>query len=90
MRKERPPILWPAWRYGPDREKELFDSPEDVPKGWKEKPWFKPRGGNIGFFVDDLPGVSDDELKSRLTKKKIPYNPKWFRKKLLHLLKENE
>jgi hypothetical protein len=37
---ETPPVYthqaWPAWRYGPDGEAEVFDRPEDVPEGWTE------------------------------------------------------
>ena len=25
---------WPAWRYGPDGEAEIFNSEEEVPPGW--------------------------------------------------------
>jgi len=29
---------WPAWRYGPEGESEVFATPEDVPEGWTERP----------------------------------------------------
>lgn len=29
---------WPAWRYGPKGEAEIFNSAEEVPKGWKDAP----------------------------------------------------
>lgn len=29
---------WPAWRYGPEGESQLFDKAEDVPEGWGDVP----------------------------------------------------
>lgn len=29
---------WPAWYYGPGGEGKIFDSPDDVPKGWVDHP----------------------------------------------------
>jgi len=29
---------WPAWRYGPGGEAEIFASEADVPSGWKDHP----------------------------------------------------
>ena len=27
---------WPAWRYSPEGDGEVFDKPEDVPEGWTD------------------------------------------------------
>ena len=27
---------WPSWRYGPKGEAAIFESEDDVPKGWKD------------------------------------------------------
>jgi hypothetical protein len=29
---------WPAFRYGPNGEAQIFQRPEDVPEGWKDSP----------------------------------------------------
>lgn len=30
--------MWPAWRYGPDGAAEIFNSEDEVPKGWQDHP----------------------------------------------------
>lgn len=32
------PKRWPAWRYGPNGESKLCQTPDDVPKGWEDTP----------------------------------------------------
>jgi hypothetical protein len=32
------PSYWPAWRYGPDGAKAIFNSAEEVPEGWADSP----------------------------------------------------
>lgn len=29
---------WPAWRYGPNGQSAVFESEDDVPKGWVDHP----------------------------------------------------
>lgn len=29
---------WPAWRYGPNGQADIFQSPEEVPDGWQNHP----------------------------------------------------
>lgn len=88
-RKVYVPVRYPGWFYGPDGEKAIFNREEDVPDGWKDHPWLKARGTNVSVFdvEDDFPGT-DAELSARLTELNIPHNPRWFRAKLLQLLKE--
>lgn len=41
LEETQPPyvyVAWPAWRYGPNGEAEIFNSAEEVPKGWGETP----------------------------------------------------
>lgn len=41
MSKDKPELSqkdWPAWFYGPAGEAEIFNSPDDVPDGWKDHP----------------------------------------------------
>jgi hypothetical protein len=35
---DKPIILWPSWRYGPNGEAQIFEKAEDVPKGWEDHP----------------------------------------------------
>jgi len=37
-RKERLPKKWPAWRYGPHGEAEIFQHSGEVPEGWVDSP----------------------------------------------------
>ncbi len=30
--------FWPSWRYGPDGQGKIFNSADEVPKGWKDHP----------------------------------------------------
>jgi hypothetical protein len=36
--RKGPKKFWPAWRYGPAGESQVFDRPEDVPAGWEDHP----------------------------------------------------
>lgn len=31
-------VPWPAWRYGPNGERAIFQRAEDVPAGWEDTP----------------------------------------------------
>lgn len=31
-------VAWPAWRYGPKGESQVFDSEAEVPAGWQDHP----------------------------------------------------
>ena len=35
-RPEKP--HWPGWFYGPNGEAKIFQSPDEVPKGWEDHP----------------------------------------------------
>lgn len=32
------PVKWPGWFYGPNGEAEIFQSEDEVPKGWLDHP----------------------------------------------------
>jgi hypothetical protein len=61
---------WPAWRYGPDGEADVFENEADVPKGWKNHPSAfekpakeakaKPAGEQAGNADVDAAGVAFD------------------------------
>lgn len=34
---------WPAMRYGPSGEQQIFKSPDDVPEGWADRPGGEPK-----------------------------------------------
>jgi hypothetical protein len=47
---------WPAFRYGPEGERQIFQRPEDVPDGWQDSPDFVTAAKEIGAeTVADLP-----------------------------------
>jgi len=47
---------WPAFRYGPEGERKVFQSPDDVPEGWQDSPNFVQAAKNIGAeTIADLP-----------------------------------
>lgn len=47
---------WPAFRYGPEGERQIFQRPEDVPEGWQDSPNFVAAAKEIGAqTVADLP-----------------------------------
>lgn len=47
---------WPAFRYGPEGQKQVFNRPEDVPEGWQDSPDFVTAAREIGAqTVADLP-----------------------------------
>lgn len=47
---------WPAFRYGPEGERQVFQRPEDVPEGWRDSPNFVAAAKEIGAeTVADLP-----------------------------------
>ncbi|MEL6568183.1 MAG: hypothetical protein AAFQ22_07175 [Pseudomonadota bacterium] len=41
-RRQEPPAhspgAWPAWRYGPNGEAQIFQGPDEVPEGWADTP----------------------------------------------------
>ena len=56
---------WPAWRYGPDGQAEVFQREEDVPYGWVDRPGKK-------FIPPEMPPLYDQEdLEAQLRAKGI-------------------
>lgn len=37
----KPYQAWPAWRYGPNGQAQIFQREEDVPVGWVDSPGYK-------------------------------------------------
>lgn len=54
---------WPAWRYGPDGQKAIFESPEEVPEGWGDVPPTATPAGEEPVHVDPslIGAVSTDD-----------------------------
>lgn len=58
---------WPAWRYGPSGEAQIFQREADVPKGWKDSPGKLPPapeklGGERRSQQDDLRAQREKKL----------------------------
>lgn len=62
---------WPSWRYGPNGESGIFQSPSDVPFGWTSKP------GQVFSPLDAKPALDRDKLISDLLAKGIEPHPAW-------------
>lgn len=53
---------WPAWRYGPDGQKAIFQGPEEVPEGWTDVPPTATPAGEAPVHIDpSLIGPQDDD-----------------------------
>lgn len=64
---------WPAWRYGPDGQSEIFDKEEDVPEGWTRKPGDEPPVLTLPESIV----LNKDELVAELCRLKIEIKPSW-------------
>lgn len=82
---------WPAWRYGPNGQSQIFDNEDDVPPGWEDHP------SKVGDAADEGPGSgapaespykddTDAEVVAKLKERKLDYNEKWPRAKLEKIL----
>lgn len=71
MRKERKPIQWPAWRYSPDGEGQIFNHPSEVPEGWTDNPYPQE------FTPSEARLLKGNELKAALLEKGIKVDPRW-------------
>lgn len=65
------PIHWPAWRYGPDGQAEMFLNPNDVPDGWTKTPNPTPLDYPDGEKLDF------DALREAVKAKGIKVNAQW-------------
>lgn len=75
---------WPAWRYGPDGESQMFNGPEEVPDGWtKTQPTlFEP--------IEPLPQICEVSASKKLEDLGVVVDPTWGNAKLQEMLKEME
>ena len=88
-RKVKPPVPWPAWRYGPDNQSGIFNSEAEVPEGWVDSPdKVVEEAKVIREIPTDDTGLTDGEIMSSLVERGTYFNPKWPRDKLLRLLNE--
>lgn len=62
-----------TWAYGPNGEAQIFDSPEDVPKGWSDTPASTSKaeepvnaGEEAGDFLATLDDMPEKEAKLAL------------------------
>lgn len=71
--------FWPSWRYSPDGEGQIFNSPVEVPHGWTKK---------IGQQLDSLAPVELDkeQLVAALAALGVEINPIWGKAHLKKVL----
>lgn len=67
--------FWPSWRYSPDGEGRVFDSPTDVPFGWTKK---------VGQLFEGVVPVELDkeQLTFALVSLGVTVNPIWGKAQL--------
>ena len=71
MREEIKPAMWPAWRYGPNGEAEIFEHIKDVPTGWAVYP------NTESFRQVETDSFDTEELRQMLTDKGVEIDPQW-------------
>lgn len=77
------PIKFPGWRFGPDGQKGIFESAEDVPEGWTDNPNDFPAAKTK---PDDPNKASREELYLALEGRGIPFDKRWKDDRLKALL----
>ena len=82
------PNKWPAWFYGPNGAAQIFNHPDDVPKGWADHP-DKVKAAKAEKPADPTPPPADDLAALRAEYKaatgKRP-SPGWKADKLRELI----
>lgn len=82
LRQRRTKVEWPAWRYGPDGESEVFDSAEDVPAGWGATP-------SLAYVPREAsPEICKESTIKALEDFGVVINPTWGTAHLRKMLKE--
>lgn len=81
-RNRRVVAQWPGWWFGPDGDKALFDTPEDVPQGWKNRPWQQFE------IVETEATLPKEEAIQQLKALGVSIDPRWGTAKLNEVLKE--
>lgn len=55
---------WPAWYFGPDGARDIFEREEDVPKGWQNHPSkVKQKADPFDHDGDGKPGGSKPKVR---------------------------
>ncbi len=87
---------WPAWRYGPNGEAEVFATEADVPEGWVDhmskvgKPVVNATEPTVNDNPTDEPGLSRIEVMAALRAKGIKFKPTLSTELLRECLAEAE
>lgn len=69
-RKAREPVSWPAWRFGPNGESQIFNYAAEVPDGWTTQP-------GIPYVPVGRLVLDKDELIDQLERLNITVDPRW-------------
>lgn len=82
-RRRRNMIEWPAWRFSPDGESQLFEKAEDVPEGWTSKP---------PSVIYEAPAqsakINKEDVIKQLQDFSVDIDPRWGLAKMKEVLKE--
>lgn len=78
-----PKTEWPAWFYGPDGERKVFQGPDEVPEGWQDSPRPKVSGD---LNNDGIVEPSKAEIIKTLRERKVAFDARWSIARLSALL----
>lgn len=81
---------WPSWRYGPGQQAAIFNSEEEVPDGWEKHPSEVKEPKTKVAKADEtseFDKLTVPELQAACTERKIEFQEKWPRDKLISILK---
>ena len=82
QRRRRNSIEWPAWRFSPDGESQLFEKAEDVPEGWTSKL------PSAIYETSEQVSVDKEKVIKQLEEYGVELDPRWGAAKLQEVLKE--
>jgi hypothetical protein len=94
-------LHWPAWRFGPGGQSQIFDYEDQVPSGWvdhpskvnEEAPAASPPTDATPPVKSALPKEAEmnkADIVARLKAKNVPFNSQWAKPKLYGLLQDTE
>ena len=80
---------WPAWYYGPNGERQIFQGEDEVPKGWLTHPQSRPAEEIVAEADLNKDGViepSKAEIVKALRAKGVEFDARWSIPRLQALL----
>lgn len=83
------PKRWPAWCVGPNGEGRVYDSPEQMPEGWRSaREASQEKSGSDGAVTLGSLGITREDAKAALDEAGIKYAKNIPDNKLARLVQE--